>query len=161
MYFLWTIYPDGSARHSNIRAKDRIQPQQDRCCMLAIAPPLHILNVTSSNLLEYLVMLSSTHVHNLARCSSVWNAKTPFLVIPRILKKMFPTLYDQKVFPALYSFLIVFDRFWSFLIVLDRTFSVFLYCSLRSQTFYPGSSIKWPGRTGVPPIPDQYLLGNK
>ena len=91
--------------------KRPIQPQQDRWCKLAIVPPLHILNETSSNLLEYLVMLPSTHVHNLARCSIVWNAKTPFLVIPRFVAKAFPLLYDvAKKFTALYSFLIVLFR---------------------------------------------------
>ena len=98
-----------------------------RWCKLATVPPLHIPNETSSNLLEYLVMLSSTHVHNLARCSIVWNAKTPFLVIPRFVAKVFPMLYEK--FTALYS---VFDcrmiaewsfliAEWSFLIVRFRT----------------------------------------
>ena len=60
-------------------------------------------------------MLPSTHVHNLARCSIVWNAKTPFLVIPRFVAKVFPLLYDlAKKFTALYSFLIVFDRTFSY-----------------------------------------------
>ena len=82
--FLWAFYTGGSARHSNIRTKDRVPPQQDRRCKLAIVPPLQILNETSPNPLEYLVMLPSTHVHNLARCSIVWNAKTP------VTQKSFP-----------------------------------------------------------------------
>ena len=76
--------------------KRQILPQQGRWCKLAILPPLHILNETSSNLLEYLVLPSSTHVHNLARCSIVWNAKTPLLVIPRFVAKTFTALYDQR-----------------------------------------------------------------
>ena len=116
-----------------------------RWCKLAIAPPLHILNKTSPNLLEYLVMLPSTHVQNLARCSVVWNAKTPFLV------------FLTKKFPALYSNSCV-------VLVFDRTFS---YCSRRAPLFkvllaslediYPNSAIKWPGRIGAQPIPDKYM----
>ena len=131
---LWTFFSDGSARHWNIRAKDRIQPRQDRWCKFAIVPRLHILNEKSSNLLEYLVMLSSTHVHNIARCSIVWNAKTPFLVFRQ---KSFSrcTIKDKSVSNEYF-------------------FSTVEYCSLRSQTFYPNARIKWPGRIGVPPIPE-------
>ena len=53
---------------------------KDRWCNFDIVPPLQIPNKTSSNLLENLVVLPLTHVQNLARCSIVWNAKTPFLV---------------------------------------------------------------------------------
>ena len=49
-------------------------------------------------------MLSLIHVHNPARCSIVWNAKTPFLVIPRFVEEVFPLLFEK--FTALYS---VFD----------------------------------------------------
>ena len=74
-------------------------------------------------------MLPSTHVYNLARCSIVWNAKTPFLVIPRFVAKAFPLLYDvAKKFTALYSFLKNDCR----MIVFDRTFS---YCFFSRRLF--------------------------
>ena len=65
-------FPDGSARHSKPAQKADPTSAKERWCKLAIVPPLHILqilNETSPNFLEHFVMLPSTHVQNLARCS--------------------------------------------------------------------------------------------
>ena len=108
MYFLWNFYSDGSARHSNIRAKDRIQPQQDRWCKLAIVPPLHILNKNIAKpprVPRDAVFNSRSHLRAMLDCVERKNA---------IPAKAFPLLYDvARSFTALYSFC-------------DRTLSVLL-----------------------------------
>ena len=68
---------------SNLTKKLVYEPlasKNDSWCKLAIVPPLQILKEIPSNLLDYLVMLPSTHVCNLARFSIVWNAKTPIRI---------------------------------------------------------------------------------
>ena len=53
------------------------QQQNNRWCNLAILPPLQTPNKTSSYFLYDLKIMSSSHVHNLARCSIFWRARTP------------------------------------------------------------------------------------
>ena len=69
----------GLARHSSLCAKGRssIVKGIGRWCKLAIVLPIHTRDGTSSYFLEYLAMLPATHVHNPARCSIVWRARTP------------------------------------------------------------------------------------
>ena len=105
----------------NLEEKTEPASAKDRRCRLSIVPPLQNLNETSSNLLEYLVMLPSTHVHNLARCSTVWNAKTP------VTQQSFPRCTIK--FPALYRS--------------ERRFSYF-FCTARfaRRLLYPNARTK-------------------
>ena len=107
-------------------------------------------------------MLPLTHVHNIARCSVVWNAETP------VTQKSFPrctikTPVTQKRFPRCtikFRGERRFSKKFSALLRGERRFSgtfnfFFQYCR---ETFYPGSTIKLTGRIGVPPIPDKWNL---
>ena len=60
------------------------------------------------------------------------------------------TIKEKSVFSAVF----VFDCRMN---VFDRTFSVFLYCFFFRRLFYPDSAIKWPGRIGVPQIPENKI----
>ena len=70
--------------------------------------------------------------------------------IPRnssFVAKVFPLLYDdRKVLQKCFERR---TRFWSYFFVL----------LFSSHTFYPDSAIKWPGRIGVSPIPENILKG--
>ena len=106
---------------------------RDRWRKLAIVPPIQLLNETSSNLLEYLLILPLTHVRNLARCSIVWNAKN---TIPRSFAKK-----GSRAVRSNFCAVLVFDR-------------TFLVSLASLADFYPNARIKWPWGIGAPPIPD-------